>query len=535
MENDKLIRYDGNLIKRVGNAITTTNKLLAISERQKIISFLVERPEFFISLISKYYPLNEALLRKYSTIWNWELISLNKTILWSDKIIEKYSPLFNWKFLCQNSGIQWGNGLLEKYETKIEWIWLSANETFPSNEEMVEKYFDNWDWEVLSQNHGLPWEAEFIEKYKEKWNWNKLSENEGLSWSFELIDKFLNYWNWGSLSRLCPFPIQLINKYQNYVNWNSLKWNNKFQWNSETTKRFNEIGNKMGMLYTFPFNIDMIEVYKNRESGLWQCLSLNSNLPWSFELIDKYKENWDWDCLSLNSNIPWSLELIEKYKENWNWECLFMNKTIPWSLQMLDKFKSKGIDFYSQKNYALYNTKWDFTETNIYNYKSLWDKVFNTKLDDSQIDEAIGQNIYAYENNNYILKKLDEVYGEIEFVLYRLDSSYGAPHFSWMFLGIGHDDIFQVKNRISKFIGRYSFLISNDLRTILIELNLFLNDICSGIKKNKITQMELRAIGSSVFEITQSFKKKLELQYQNDSKPTNILLTLNRINEHYRN
>ncbi len=237
----------------------------------------------------------------------------------------------------------------------------------------------------------------------------------------------------------------------------------------------------------------------------------------------------------MNTNLPWSLELIEKYKENWDWECLFINKAIPWSLQILEMFKSKGIGFYTQKLYALYNTKWDFKETNIYDYNSLWDKVFNTKIDDSMIDEAIGQNIDAYENNNYILKKLDEVYGEVEFVLNRLDSSYGAPHFPWMFLGIGHDDIFQVKNRISKFIDRYSFLISNDLRTILIELNSFLNDICKGIDKNKITQLELRAIGSSIFDKAQSFRMKLDLQYQNDSKTTNILLTLKRIHEYYRN
>ncbi len=36
MENNELIKYEGGLIKRVGNAISVTNKLLATTEPQLI-------------------------------------------------------------------------------------------------------------------------------------------------------------------------------------------------------------------------------------------------------------------------------------------------------------------------------------------------------------------------------------------------------------------------------------------------------------------------------------------------------------------
>ena len=68
MENNNLIKYEGSLINHVANAIAITNRLLAVSERQKIITFLVEYPDFFVGFVSKYYPLNETLLAKYYNI-----------------------------------------------------------------------------------------------------------------------------------------------------------------------------------------------------------------------------------------------------------------------------------------------------------------------------------------------------------------------------------------------------------------------------------------------------------------------------------
>ncbi|MEO9210236.1 MAG: hypothetical protein ABI208_04010 [Ginsengibacter sp.] len=532
MSEDALIKYQGGLIKHVGNAIIVTDKLLAISERQNIIKFLIDHPDFFIGFVSKYYPLNETLLAKYYNIWDWDLISLNETILWSEKVIDRYSPLLNWNFLSRNKAVLWDVDFLEKYQNKIEWIWLSANEAFPSSEEIVEKYFDNWDWKILSQNPGLPWKAEFVDKYKNKWDWFHLSENHGLPLSFDLIDKFLNNWNWGALSRLTTFPNQLINKYPDLVNWSSLRWNNKFQWDSEATKKYNVKGNKMGFIYTYPLNIDMIASYKNREIGLWECLSLNRNIPWSFELIEKYDENWEWGSLSLNTDLPWSSELIAKYREKWDWECLFTNKTIPWSILILNMFASKRVQFYSVER-TWYNTKWDFEATTIYDYRPLWDKVFKSNIDDSIINETINEKIYAFADNKYFHKKLDEIYGEVEFVLERLEGSYSFPQFPWMFLGISYDDVFNVMYRISEFINRYSLWISNDLRTILIELNLFLNETCKSIEKNNITQMQLRAIGISIFDRAHAFKTKLNSQYHNDTKSVDIKRSLKRINQYY--
>jgi len=108
-----------------------------------------------------------------------------------------------------------------------------------------------------------------------------------------------------------------------------------------------------------PWSLELIEKYKNR--WYWCCLSANTALPWSPELIEKYKERWDWRELSTNNALPWSPELIEKYKERWDWRELSTerwdwrelsterwdwrelstNNALPWSLELIEKYKER--------------------------------------------------------------------------------------------------------------------------------------------------------------------------------------------------
>lgn len=122
----------------------------------------------------------------------------------------------------------------------------------------------------------------------------------------------------------------------------------------------------------------------------WRKLS--SDLYWSENLLDKYKEKVDWKEISSNSDILWSISMIQKFKnlidwdalsenickdsltedcintfvEKWNWSQLSANSNLKLSFQLLDKhidnwdwseiinrwgedlFDCKGIDFYER-------------------------------------------------------------------------------------------------------------------------------------------------------------------------------------------
>ena len=58
-------------------------------KRDEMIDFFVENPDFFMQLISEFYPLNENLIGKYKHEWNmnWHAISQNEKIEWSENLI----------------------------------------------------------------------------------------------------------------------------------------------------------------------------------------------------------------------------------------------------------------------------------------------------------------------------------------------------------------------------------------------------------------------------------------------------------------
>lgn len=50
MEENNLIKYEGGLVQRVGDAISVTNKLLTLSEHQKIIELFISNSNLFKNL-----------------------------------------------------------------------------------------------------------------------------------------------------------------------------------------------------------------------------------------------------------------------------------------------------------------------------------------------------------------------------------------------------------------------------------------------------------------------------------------------------
>ena len=104
-------------------------------------------------------------------------------------------------------------------------------------------------------------------------------------------------------------------------------------------------------------------------------LSKNESIPWTIELIEKFKEKWDWEYdnwsgyegLSGNPTLPWTLELIEKFNEEWDWEILGKKWYLPWTIEFIKKHEDKW--------------NWD---TLWINY-GIWEKVFKENINDEFI------------------------------------------------------------------------------------------------------------------------------------------------------
>ena len=99
-------------------------------------------------------------------------------------------------------------------------------------------------------------------------------------------------------------------------------------------------------------------------------MSRNKKLPWSFNLIEKYKDRWEWFYLSGNEKLQWNESWIEKFKEKLNWNELGRNANIFWSVELIETYMDK------------WNKHFFYSDT-------VWENAFKPFVDDSMIEEVM--------------------------------------------------------------------------------------------------------------------------------------------------
>ena len=78
-----------------------------------------------------------------------------------------------------------------KYETKWDWEELSQNSSLPWSEEFIEKFKNKWDWNYLSNNPSLPWSENLVFRFNGKWNWRALLFNKSTPCTLWIIYNYL--------------------------------------------------------------------------------------------------------------------------------------------------------------------------------------------------------------------------------------------------------------------------------------------------------------------------------------------------------
>ena len=86
-----------------------------------------------------------------------------------------------------------------------------------------------------------------------------------------------------------------------------------------------------------PWTEQLLEKYKDKVD--WKEISTNRNIVWTVPMIEKFKRHIDWDCLSGSDNDHlFTAELLERYKDRWNWQELSRNSSLPITDRLLEQF-----------------------------------------------------------------------------------------------------------------------------------------------------------------------------------------------------
>lgn len=404
-EYDKVLAtdgFEGEVRAETHQDTKASTNLRPSSEELRLFDTLLQAPAPGKEWIEYYYPLNNELLDKYGSTLDWDNISSNQALPWTEKLISKYEERWNWKCLCSNNGVLWNDELVLRFEDKIEWANLAGIKPFPTSVyllekmnrnidphllqqnitvrwtnsltdkfedlvapdrlsdsthvawsmELIEKYTDQWDWRALSRNQSLPWSEELVSKYEDKWDWYQLELNPGLPWSIDLIRKFEDRFTGLGLSHLLPWSEELIEAFEDKFNWEQIALNRSIKWSSSLVARY---GDKVA---PYRDDLDLAVKYYNMDGD-------ETLISWTEDVIEKYADKLDWGSLNHNKSLPWSESFMDRYKTKWDWGITF-NEGIPWDGALVSKFgvTEAGVprpDIVGNKS-----VKWDATLVNLY-------------------------------------------------------------------------------------------------------------------------------------------------------------------------
>jgi hypothetical protein len=234
---------DKNLSEVNGDNLWTKDFLIQNAERLPW-EFLcanqhIRWTEELIEKLSPFWKKAEKKSNEY-TVSPWKDLCANPSVPWTRKLIEKYQKSFyrsygiHWKELSRNPNLPWQvENLLEIYKNKWNWDLLSVNNGVGFTEEQIEKYKDLLTWDSgsasnqnIASNTNLPWSVEFIKKYKHKWHWWSLSRNPGVNWTEEMISEFEENIIWKSMANNVnlPWSFDFILKHKDvlFQSWTSM-------------------------------------------------------------------------------------------------------------------------------------------------------------------------------------------------------------------------------------------------------------------------------------------------------------------------
>lgn len=380
--------------------------------RHQIISFLINHPQYFLGLISMYYPFTWKQLLKYINILDWNKISENRAIEWIDGILFIFHHKINWEKLSVNNSVFKDRYLLEEFTSRFDWKGddgsygdsVASNEGIHWDIETIDEYADKINFEKLSTNTNLDWSEHLIDKYIDKWSFIKLAHNESIPWTIDLFDKYLDesyLYYIGVNKNKTLITFDFVEKYNQLIRWHYTSllptlpwkerdllnyWKDKIAWTGIACNEFlfandNEFFEKHSDKW-FPIGDKVFEYF----SG-------NKAFPWTKKLIDIYKDFLPWDILCSNEGMHWNTELIDLYSNyikwgekktcmlkdeegylisetgGWEYELgLTSNKSVPWSIELMQKYEH-AIDL------------------EILSFNSaVWEKVFKQYVDDELID-----------------------------------------------------------------------------------------------------------------------------------------------------
>ena len=398
------------------------------SNLNSLLSLFAKHPNYLLRLFFTYYPLSNEQIIKFKSEIKWGLLSSNTARSWDQAFIQEFSDQLDWDALSANPSLPWSMSFLKAFPGRFKGYIQTTNPSLPWSYEFITNYEQFWNFYSLPLNKGITWTQELIlhPKIIDKnlsevngenlWTeefliqnaailpWKFLCSNPYISWSEKLIDTLSPFWKkaeketseymvspWKGLcsNPSVPWTTRWIEKYQKSffkpygVDWKELSRNPNLPWQEENLLVIYKIKWNWDLLSVnngVGFTVEQIEHYQDlftwdSGNGSNQNIASNTNLPWSSELITKYKRKWHWWSLSRNPGVNWTEEMICEFEENIIWQSMANNINLPWSLDFILKHEKELF-----KSWTTTNSDFD---------QHIWKVVFEPIITDAIAEQIL--------------------------------------------------------------------------------------------------------------------------------------------------
>jgi hypothetical protein len=222
--------------------------------------------------------------------------------------------------LSESPAVKWTENLIEKFYHYWDWNQLSLNAYLPFSNDFIETFLDSWNWSLLSGNNRIYWSKELLMNFKDRICPQTISSNSNVDW--ENATFILNSvdFDWERYSMNRSFNTNFLKIRLTPFTTNERKWE-KIVWKDQNKKCILEgrVRNNKSVQILHPsYTAAGYAEYSKSETApfsirlnIGQSLSANPNIIWTDEFISLHLIKLDFWIIALRGKL--TTELVIKY------------------------------------------------------------------------------------------------------------------------------------------------------------------------------------------------------------------------------
>lgn len=157
------------------------------------------------------------------------------------------------------------------------------------------------------------------------------------------------------VSSFYPLSQSQLKTYKKVLSWDRISENTNISWSYDILNYFSEdlewktltrnknVFSDKSLLDQFYRKIN----WYGSDDSCFDSIVANSGLYWNNEMIERYADKINFKKLSAVTNLDWRETLIDKYINKWDLTEIAHNQSIPWTLRLFEKYLDETYLFYS--------------------------------------------------------------------------------------------------------------------------------------------------------------------------------------------